>query len=137
VTFRRKVMCTFSRSKSKTNIEASRSWLQILHPRKRHSSRSHLISSNETVFQNGRYTVWAKIETIPLLGESSFYIQICFLICAVGIWVLRPLTGLLYQPRMIGDGDCGELGGMNFGRGYRSTRRKPTQRHFCPSQNSA
>jgi hypothetical protein len=21
-------------------------------------------------------------------------------------------TGLLYQPRMIGDGDCGEIGGM-------------------------
>jgi hypothetical protein len=30
-----------------------------------------------------------------------------FLISGVGLWVLRPLTGLLYQPRMIGDGDCG------------------------------
>jgi hypothetical protein len=26
-------------------------------------------------------------------------------------------TGLLYQPRMIGDGDCGEIGGMKIGRG--------------------
>jgi hypothetical protein len=26
---------------------------------------------------------------------------------------------------MIGDGDCGEIGGMNIGRGNRSTRRKP------------
>jgi hypothetical protein len=34
-------------------------------------------------------------------------------------------TGLLYQPRMIGDGDCGEIGGMKIGRGNRSTRRKP------------
>jgi hypothetical protein len=25
-------------------------------------------------------------------------------------------TGLLYQPQMIGDGDCGEIGGMNIGR---------------------
>jgi hypothetical protein len=24
-------------------------------------------------------------------------------------------TGLLYQPRMIGDGDCGEIGGMKVG----------------------
>jgi hypothetical protein len=23
-------------------------------------------------------------------------------------------TGLLYQPRMIGDGDCGEIGGMKI-----------------------
>jgi hypothetical protein len=26
----------------------------------------------------------------------------------LSLLVLRPLTGLLYQPRMIGDGDCGE-----------------------------
>jgi hypothetical protein len=28
---------------------------------------------------------------------------------------------------MIGDGDCGEIGGMKIGRGNRSTRRKLTQ----------
>jgi hypothetical protein len=33
-------------------------------------------------------------------------------------------TGLLYQPRTIGDDDCGEIGGMNIGRGNRSTRRQ-------------
>jgi hypothetical protein len=26
-------------------------------------------------------------------------------------------TGLLYQPRMIGDDDCGEISGMTIGRG--------------------
>jgi hypothetical protein len=26
-------------------------------------------------------------------------------------------TSLLYQPRMIGDGDCGEIGGIKVGRG--------------------
>jgi hypothetical protein len=26
-------------------------------------------------------------------------------------------AGLLYQPRMIGDGDCAEIGGMKIGRG--------------------
>jgi hypothetical protein len=55
-----------------------------------------------------------------------------FLFCVVGLWVLRPLTGLLYQPRMIGDGDCGENGGMKIGRGNRSTRRKPTQAPLWP-----
>jgi hypothetical protein len=34
-------------------------------------------------------------------------------------------TGLLYQPQMIGDGDCGEIGGMKIGRVNRNTRRKP------------
>jgi hypothetical protein len=27
------------------------------------------------------------------------------------------ITDLLYQPQMIGDGDCGEIGGMKTGRG--------------------
>jgi hypothetical protein len=26
-------------------------------------------------------------------------------------------TGLLYQPQMIGDGDCEEIGGIKIGRG--------------------
>jgi hypothetical protein len=29
--------------------------------------------------------------------------------------------GLLYQPQMIGDGDCGEIGGMKIGRCSQST----------------
>jgi hypothetical protein len=40
-----------------------------------------------------------------------------------------PTTGLLYQPWMIDDGDCGAIGGMKIGRGNRSTRRKPAHRH--------
>jgi hypothetical protein len=43
-------------------------------------------------------------------------------------------TGLLYQPRMIGDGDCGEIGGMKIGKGNRSTRRKPAPAPLCPPQ---
>jgi hypothetical protein len=35
-------------------------------------------------------------------------------------------TGLVYQPRMIGEGDCGEIGGMKIGRGNRNL----PQRHF-------
>jgi hypothetical protein len=32
--------------------------------------------------------------------------------------------GLMYQPRMIVEGDCGEIGGMKISRGNRSTREK-------------
>jgi hypothetical protein len=34
------------------------------------------------------------------------------------------ITGLLYQPQMIDDGDCGASSGMKIGRGNRSIRRK-------------
>jgi hypothetical protein len=58
-----------------------------------------------------------------------------FSLCAVGFWVLGPLlTSLLYQPRMIGDGDCGEIGGMKIGRGNRSTRRTPAPVPLYPPQ---
>jgi hypothetical protein len=50
----------------------------------------------------------------------------------MGLWVLRPLTGLLYHPRMIGDGDCGGIGGMKIGRGNRSTRTKHAPAPLCP-----
>jgi hypothetical protein len=33
-------------------------------------------------------------------------------------------TVLLYQPQMIGEGDCGAVGGMKIGRGNRNSRRK-------------
>jgi hypothetical protein len=33
---------------------------------------------------------------------------------------------------MIGDGDCGEIGGIKIGRGNRSTRRKPAPAPICP-----
>jgi hypothetical protein len=40
----------------------------------------------------------------------------------------------LYQPRVIGDGDCGEIGRMKIGRGNRSTRRKPAPAPLFPPQ---
>jgi hypothetical protein len=33
---------------------------------------------------------------------------------------------------MIGEGDCGEIGGMKIGKGNRSTRRKPASAPLCP-----
>jgi hypothetical protein len=43
-------------------------------------------------------------------------------------------TGLLYQPRMIGDDDCGEIDGMEIGRENRSTKSKPAPSPHCPPQ---
>jgi hypothetical protein len=42
--------------------------------------------------------------------------------------------GLLYQPQMIDDGDCGITGGMKVGKGDRSTRGKPALVPLCPPQ---
>jgi hypothetical protein len=43
-------------------------------------------------------------------------------------------TGLLYQPQMIDDGDCGAIGGMKIGRGNLSTRRTPAPVPLRPPQ---
>jgi hypothetical protein len=56
------------------------------------------------------------------------YFQIFYLIFYFSYVVrLGPLgtaanIGLLYQPQMIGDGNCGATGGMKTGRGNGSTR---------------
>jgi hypothetical protein len=50
--------------------------------------------------------------------------------------VRRPLTGLLYQPRMIADGEWGASGGMKSGMGNRSTRRKPAPAPLGPDPGS-
>jgi hypothetical protein len=44
---------------------------------------------------------------------------------------MRPLIGLLCQPRVIADD--GEIGGM-IGKGTRCTRSKPAPEPLCPSQ---
>jgi hypothetical protein len=49
--------------------------------------------------------------------------------------VLRPLFGLLYQPRMRDD-DCRAIGGMKTGRGNPSSRRKSAPVPLCPPQTS-
>jgi hypothetical protein len=44
------------------------------------------------------------------------------------------ITGLLYQPQMMDDGDCGAIGGIKVGRGNRSTRRRPASAPLFPPQ---
>jgi hypothetical protein len=66
---------------------------------------------------------------VPKLHACLFFFYLC-----AGTLGTAATTGLLYQPRMIGDGDCGEIGGMKIGRGKRSTRRKPAAAPLCPPQ---
>jgi hypothetical protein len=40
----------------------------------------------------------------------------------------------IVQPQIIDEGDCGVIGGMKFGRGNRSTRRKPAPAPLCPPE---
>jgi hypothetical protein len=70
------------------------------------------------------------------------HVRICLLIFYYySQWgkTLSPLgtaatNGILYQPQMIADGDCGAIGGMKIGRVNRSTRRKPAPVSLCPPQ---
>jgi hypothetical protein len=56
-------------------------------------------------------------------------------------WVgLSPLgtaatSGLLYQPQMIEEDDCGTVGEMKIGRGNQSTQRKPATAPLCQPQS--
>jgi hypothetical protein len=83
-----------------------------------------------TVFTTALH--WSLSWTTSIQSIPSHPISQFFLICGVGLWVLRPLTGLLYQLQMIVDGDCGEIGGMNIGKGNRITWRKPAPASLCP-----
>ena len=48
---------------------------------------------------------------------------------------ISPLFGLLYQPQMIDDDECGAVCGMKIGKGNRSTRRKPTSVPLFSAEN--
>jgi hypothetical protein len=64
-------------------------------------------------------------------------IIIIIVVIASGVG-LSPCTaatsGLLYQPQMIGEGDCGPVDGMRIDRRSRSTRRKPAPAPLCSPQ---
>jgi hypothetical protein len=48
--------------------------------------------------------------------------------------VRRPLFGILFQPQMIDDEECGAVRGLRIGRDNRSTRRKPAPVPLFPPQ---
>jgi hypothetical protein len=75
-----------------------------------------------------------------LCSIQLLFILLFSLFCSILSGVrLSPLgtaatTGLLYQPQIIDDGDCGAIGGMKIGRGNLSSRRKPALAPLCPPQ---
>jgi hypothetical protein len=74
-----------------------------------------------------------------LITYLQYYIpDIHFFIILSGVRLIPVGTaataGLLYQPQMIDDGDCGAIGGMKIGRGNRSTRRKSALAPLSPPQ---
>jgi hypothetical protein len=73
--------------------------------------------------------------TIPVFERAKRVHAFFFNLCG-GTLGTAATTGLLYQPRIIGDGDgdCGEFGGMKIGKGNRSTRREPAPTPLCPHQ---
>jgi hypothetical protein len=66
--------------------------------------------------------------------ETSFFIIIILSGVEPESLGTAATAGLLYQPPMIRDGDCGENDGMKIGMGNRSTRRKPAPAPLCPPQ---
>jgi hypothetical protein len=66
----------------------------------------------------------------PLGTSATFF----FILSGVSPLGTADTTGLLYQPQMIDDDDCGAIGGMKIGRGNRRTRRKPAPAPLCPPQ---
>jgi hypothetical protein len=83
--------------------------------------------------------VFERVKTVHALDRGhcdqrrhSFF---CFLGWGETVHLVRrPLIGLLYQPRMIDDDECGAIGGMRIGRGNRSTWRKSVPMQLCPPQ---
>jgi hypothetical protein len=69
-------------------------------------------------------------------SEGSFIYCLFFILSGVRLSPLGTAgtIGLLYQPQMIDNGDCGATGGKKIGRENRSTRRKPTPVLLCQPQ---
>jgi hypothetical protein len=62
------------------------------------------------------------------LSQKDLHSKVFFFNFCGGTLGTAVTTGLLYQPRMIGDGDCAEIGGTNIGRGKPKYSEKT-----CPS----
>jgi hypothetical protein len=75
---------------------------------------------NQLCYRMPPYTIPRELEMLEEIPPSplflSFEVFFFFNLCG-GTLGTAATTGLLYQPWMIGDGDCGEIGGMKIGRG--------------------
>jgi hypothetical protein len=64
---------------------------------------------------------------------KRFYLGWFFLLVGWDFWYCGHYWPI-YLPQMIGDGDCGEIGGIKIDRGNRSTGRKHAPAPLCPPQ---
>jgi hypothetical protein len=88
-------------------------------------SKCHgLINLPRNMFEYGSEYTTAPSFHIPYNSSRTFFFKLCG-----GTLGTAATTGLLYQPRMIGHGDCGEIGGMKIGRGLLGWGVSPTHTH--------
>jgi hypothetical protein len=85
----------------------------------------------ELILSSDSFNTWRvfRFGDLFICSTVIFFFNLCG-----GTLGTAATTGLLYQPQMIDDGDCGKIVGIKIGRGTRSTRRKPTPEPLCPPQ---
>jgi hypothetical protein len=81
--------------------------------------------------------IWLIIRTLTS-GNYAQKLTNIFLIILSGVRLssldIAVTIGILFQPQMIDDGDCGAICGMKIGRRNQSTRRKPAPVPLRPPQ---
>jgi hypothetical protein len=97
--------------------------------------------SNWSLFYKSRslITVFTKTRYFSVHWDSSAHCTSSQPAYLTFLARLSPLgtavtTGLLYQPQMIVDGECGAVGGMKIGKRNQSTLRKPTPAPLFPPE---
>jgi hypothetical protein len=132
------------------HLEPAHTWLHVpplhfsyLQSKQRGASEKLYVRKLKKKKNIARYRNWKKydccsasqdISVICTLQIHVLDIVFYFFNLCGGTFGTAATTGLLYQPQMIGDGDCEEIGGMKIGGVNRSTRRKPAPAPLCPPQ---
>jgi hypothetical protein len=103
-----------------------------------HSTALTVLTRNQNNAERNEYYC-GRLERRPGYGclchRPTDYFSVFFLMGWDWVHlVLRPLFGLLHQPRMIDQDDCGAIGGMRTDRGNWSTLRKPAPVPLCSPQ---
>jgi hypothetical protein len=108
-----------------------------------HVHQLHLLSLSELLFLTCTTVFWPSPRRASVATNwasiPAMWLHLSFFkFLGVG-WewvhlVRRPIFGLLYQPQMMDDDECGVVSGMRIGRGNKSTRRKPAPVPLGPPQ---
>jgi hypothetical protein len=94
-----------------------------------------LASSNSTRLLKGGSSYNADSLSLLQVDNASYLLTYFLNLCGRTLGTAATI-GLLYQPRMLGEGDCGGIGGIKIGRRIRSTRRKSAPAPLRPPQIS-